>query len=107
MNSHFGGIVVKTKTHGNQSNSTLLAALLIVVALFCTAPLVLAAGSAAGAKISPPASGVVNFYPTGVFFFDQFVGTIGPVQNVTLTNNGAAALSITKIAASAGFTQSN
>jgi hypothetical protein len=108
MNTNYGRIIVKFHTNLKQSGSVLVKGLLIVAVIACAAPMALAAGFQAGSsQISPPASGVVNLYPASVAFFDQFVGTLGPVQTVTLTNNGATALSITKVTASAGFTQTN
>jgi Abnormal spindle-like microcephaly-assoc'd, ASPM-SPD-2-Hydin/Protein of unknown function (DUF1573) len=91
---------MKFQANQKQIHTLMAAAILIVAGMLCAAPVALA-------QVNPPATSAVNLYPAGVAFFDQFVGTIGPVQTVTLTNNGTAALSITKIAASAGFSQTN
>ena len=91
---------MKFQANQKQIQTLVAAAILIVAGMLCAAPMALA-------QVNPPATSAVNLYPAGVAFFDQFVGTIGPVQTVTLTNNGTAALSITKVAASAGFSQTN
>ena len=100
MTTKQGNIFVKFQVNQKQFQTRVAAALLTVAGLFCAAP-------GTSAQVNPPATSAVNLYPAGVAFFDQFIGTIGPVQIVTLTNNGTAALSITKIAASAGFSQTN
>ncbi|MGA2607045.1 MAG: FG-GAP-like repeat-containing protein [Terriglobia bacterium] len=50
---------------------------------------------------------VVNLSPSSLTFPGQFVGTTGLPENVTLTNNGDAPLSISSIQASAQFAASN
>jgi hypothetical protein len=64
-------------------------------------------GSKIRSKAAPQISGTVNIYPAGLAFFDQLVNTMSPAEAVTLVNNGATALSITKIAVTAGFSQTN
>ena len=100
MTTKQGSISMKFQANQKQIHTLMAAAILIVAGMLCAAPVALA-------QVNPPATSAVNLYPAGVAFFDQFVGTIGPVQTVTLTNNGTASLSITKIAASAGFSQTN
>src|SRR5580765_6434109 len=100
MTTKQGSIFVKFQVNQKQFQTRVAAALLTVAGLFCAAP-------GTSAQVNPPATSAVNLYPAGVAFFDQFIGTIGPAQIVTLTNNGTAALSVTKIVASAGFSQTN
>ena len=50
---------------------------------------------------------VVSLSPTSVTFASQAVGTTSAVQTVTLKNTGTATLSLTSIAASGDFAQSN
>ena len=49
----------------------------------------------------------VTLSPSSLTFGNQEVGTTSPSQPVTLTNSGAAALTISEIAASADFTETN
>ena len=49
----------------------------------------------------------VTLSPTNLTFATQLVGTTSPVQNVTLTNTGSALLSITSIATTGDFAQTN
>ncbi len=49
----------------------------------------------------------VTLSPTSLTFAAETVGSTSAPQTVTLTNSGSAALSITKIAASGDYTQSN
>jgi len=49
----------------------------------------------------------VTLVPTSLVFPTQLVGTASAPQNVTLTNTGAAALSITSIATTGDFSQTN
>ena len=100
MTTKQGGISVKIQANQTKFKTLMAAFVLTVAGMLCTAPMLLA-------QVNPPATSAVNLYPAGVAFFDQFVGTIGPAQIVTLTNNGTAALSITKIVASTGFSQTN
>jgi hypothetical protein len=100
MTTKQGGISVKIQANQIKFKTLVAAFVLTVAGMLCAAPMLLA-------QVNPPATSAVNLYPAGVGFFDQFVGTIGPAQIVTLTNNGTAALSITKIVASAGFSQTN
>ena len=59
--------------------------------------------SLSGTGIAP----VANLSPSSLTFPGQFVGTTGLPENVTLTNNGDVALSISSIRASAQFGTSN
>ena len=52
-------------------------------------------------------SAAVTFSPNSLSFGNQAVGTTSASQPVTLTNSGTAALSISEIGASAGFSQTN
>jgi trimeric autotransporter adhesin len=45
--------------------------------------------------------------PTGLIFGDQVVGTSSPAQSITLSNYGTTTLSMTGIAASSNFGQTN
>jgi hypothetical protein len=88
--------------------NALVMTLLVLASMVCGPEK--AAASAPGqssANSSTPSASTINLYPAGVAFFDQFVGTLGPSQPVTLTNNGTTSLSITKIVASIPFTQTN
>lgn len=49
----------------------------------------------------------VTLSPTSLTFATQLVGTSSPPQNVTLTNTGSASLSITSIATTGDFSQTN
>jgi Abnormal spindle-like microcephaly-assoc'd, ASPM-SPD-2-Hydin/Cep192 domain 4/Beta-propeller repeat len=49
----------------------------------------------------------VSLSPTSLTFSSQLVGSTSAVQTVTLSNNGSASLSITSIAASGDFAQTN
>ena len=49
----------------------------------------------------------VTLSPTSLVFATQLVGTTSPAQTVTLTNTGSAALSITSIATTGDFAQTN
>jgi Beta-propeller repeat/Abnormal spindle-like microcephaly-assoc'd, ASPM-SPD-2-Hydin len=49
----------------------------------------------------------VTLSPTSLTFATQLVGTTSPVQNVTLTNTGSSSLSITSIATTGDFAQTN
>jgi hypothetical protein len=49
----------------------------------------------------------VTLVPTSLVFPTQLVGTASAPQNVTLTNSGAASLSITSIATTGDFSQTN
>jgi hypothetical protein len=59
--------------------------------------------SLSGTGIAPG----VNLTPSSLTFAAQNVGTTSAVQTVTLSNNGTATLSITKIATSGDFAQTN
>ncbi|MGA8580651.1 MAG: choice-of-anchor D domain-containing protein, partial [Bryobacteraceae bacterium] len=63
----------------------------------------LVAVSGTGTGVAPGAA----FSPTGLTFGSQLVNTTSAAQTVTLTNNGAAALAITSVAASANFAETN
>ena len=92
----------------DQSAISLLAAVFVMAAMLCTPVLTFASGGRAALKqTGTPSSGTINLYPAGVTFFDQYMGTLGPSQPVTLTNHGTTSLSITKITASLSFTQTN
>src|SRR5216684_1731944 len=92
----------------DQPAISLLAAVFVMAAMLCTPGLTFASGGrAALTQTGTPSTGTINLYPSGVTFFDQLVGTLGPSQPVTLTNNGTTSLSITKITASVPFTQTN
>lgn len=62
---------------------------------------------AIGVAWSPSLAQSVSLSPTNVSFGSQVVGTTSSSQAVTLSNTGSAALSITSIAASAQFSQTN
>ncbi len=49
----------------------------------------------------------VSVTPSSLAFADQLVGTTSPAQTVTLTDTGGAALTISSIAASGDFAQTN
>jgi len=49
----------------------------------------------------------VTLSPTSLTFATQLVGTTSPAQNVTLTNTGSASLTITSIATTGDFAQTN
>jgi hypothetical protein len=53
------------------------------------------------------ASAVVNLSPSSLTFGSQLLGTTSAAQNVTLTNTGNATLTITSIAASGDFAETN
>lgn len=55
----------------------------------------------------PPPAPVVSLSPSSLIFSTQTVGTPSAAQPVTLTNTGNAALSITSIAASGDFAETN
>jgi hypothetical protein len=57
-----------------------------------------------GEAASGPA---VTLVPTSLVFATQLVGTTSPAQTVTLTNTGSALLSITSIATTGDFKQTN
>ncbi len=57
----------------------------------------------AGTGVAP----VVSLSPTSLTFASQSVGTTSPAQVVTLTNSGSAALTVSSIAASAEFAETN
>src|SRR3979409_2459976 len=92
----------------DQPAISLLVAGVVVAAILCTPGLTFASrGRGVSKQRVPRSAGAVTLDPAGITFFDQLVGSLGPGQQVTLTNNGTVALSITKIAASAGFTSTN
>jgi hypothetical protein len=62
------------------------------------------AATATATATSTPA---VSFSPTSLSFASQTVATTSAAQTITLTNTGAGALSISGIAASANFAQTN
>jgi Beta-propeller repeat/HYDIN/CFA65/VesB-like, Ig-like domain len=53
------------------------------------------------------AATAVTVSPTSLTFGDQKVGTVSAAQTVTITNTGTSTLSISQIAASADFVQTN
>ncbi len=53
------------------------------------------------------AKAAVTFSPTTLTFGDQVVGTTSPPQAVTVTNSGTTALTITKVAVSGAFAETN
>ena len=53
------------------------------------------------------ATATVTFSPTTLTFGDQVVGTTSPPQVVTVTNSGTTALTITKVAISGAFAETN
>ena len=74
MTTKQGNIFVKFQVNQKQFQTRVAAALLTVAGLFCAAP-------GTSAQVNPPATSAVNLYPAGVAFFDQFIGTIGPVAD--------------------------
>ncbi|HXR96360.1 MAG TPA: choice-of-anchor D domain-containing protein [Terriglobales bacterium] len=69
-----------------------------------------AAGSPQSAALSGTgavATAVVQISPSSLTFAAQTVGSTSPVQKLTLTNTGSATLSITSVAASGDFGQTN
>jgi hypothetical protein len=61
-------------------------------------------GTAVGAATSGP---VVSLSPASLTFASQTVGTTSAAQTVTLTNTGSAALTLSSIAASGNYAQTN
>jgi hypothetical protein len=57
-----------------------------------------------GTGVAAPA---VQLSPTSLSFASQIINTTSPAQNVNLTNNSSVALSISNIAASAGFAETS
>ncbi len=53
------------------------------------------------------AAPAITFSPTSLTFNSQAVGTSSPSQTITVTNSGTAALTISAIAASGDFSQTN
>jgi hypothetical protein len=82
-------------------------------ALLFAAPLLLIGvwTACGGASSPPPPAPIVSLSPTSLTFSQQYVGTTSAAQNVTLTNTGNAALSISSIgltgANSGDFSQTN
>jgi hypothetical protein len=68
-----------------------------------------AASSPQAVSLSGTAVGVpaISFSPTSLTFASQTVGTTSSTQAITLTNSGTAALTISGIAASGNFSESN
>ncbi len=67
-----------------------------------------AAGSPQSVSLSGTGtSSAITFSPNSLSFGNQAVGTTSQSQPVTLTNSGTAALTISGIAASSGFSQTN
>jgi hypothetical protein len=58
-------------------------------------------------SITAAATPAVSLSPTGLIFASQTVATTSAAQTVTLTNTGAGALSISSIAASGPYTETN
>lgn len=78
--------------------------------LFLVSLLLLAGLSGCGGGNStppPPPTFVASVSPTSLSFGSQATGSTSAAQSVTLTNTGTGALSITSIAASGPFTQTN
>jgi hypothetical protein len=63
--------------------------------------------SGTGTSASSGSGPLVGLSPTGLTFAAQPIGSPGPLQTVTLTNTGAAALAISNVAASGDFSQGN
>jgi hypothetical protein len=59
------------------------------------------------AKIGPASEPAVSAVPFGLQFSTQAIGSVSPSQAVLLRNMGSAALSISSLIASAGFSQTN
>src|SRR5258707_6603751 len=98
-------VTIKIKA---QPAVSFLAAVFVMAGMLPTPGLTFASGGRAALKqTGTPSTGTINLYPSGVTFFDQLVGPLGPSQPVTLTNNGTTSLSITKITASLPFPQTN
>ena len=60
-----------------------------------------------GSQVSSQSTPVVSFSPTSLTFASQAVGTTSAAQTITLKNTGAGALSISGIAASGNFAETN
>src|SRR5258708_5374681 len=108
MNSKYSVSCSKWRIEAVNLNNALVMTLLVLASMVCTQQK--AAASAPGqssANSNTPSGSAINLYPAGVAFFDQFVGTLGPSQPITLTNNGTTSLSITKVVTSIPFTQTN
>ncbi len=61
--------------------------------------------SLSGTGVTPVAT--ASFSPTSLTFPTQLAGTSSPAQTVTLTNTGGSTLSVTQLAASSPFTETN
>jgi hypothetical protein len=66
-----------------------------------------ATASAVPVIVTAPAGPAVTLSPTSLTFAQQTVGTTTAAQAVTLTNSGQVALTLTSIAASGDFAQTN
>ncbi len=64
-------------------------------------------GGGGGVTTAPPPAPAVSLSPNGLTFSSQNAGTTSAAQTVTLTNTGNAALTITSIAASGDFAETN
>ena len=66
-----------------------------------------AANSPQAVALSGVGGGAVTLSPASLIFPVQAVSTMSPPQSVVLTNGGSSALTITSVAASGSFTQTN